>query len=96
MGRFVSEVNGARFEWGVVKIVNRESIQVYETRTHYLYTFHRYFAPKGSYSQYWKNFRLKALAGKTPRELYEYAEEKGVGHAVVYLRNAPEWAEEED
>lgn len=62
MGRFQAEETIVR-ELRDIEIVfwDSQSIYVYERRSGRWVIFHRWFAPRGSYGEYWGDFRRKML-----------------------------------
>lgn len=76
MGRWKAEATIVReLDSGLTIIFNdRESIYVYDERGDG-HIFHRWYAPRGSYGDYWRDFRRKMLRNKFTNilQIYELA-----------------------
>lgn len=74
MGRFKSgQITERKLEWGSITFNDKYHITV--KTSFYTAIFHRYGAPQGYYSKYWKLFRQELLRRKlnSVYDVYRYA-----------------------
>ena len=81
MGRFKAEKQTVReFKWGTITFL--DSHRILMEYGFYRVTFHRYYAPRGSYGESWGPFRRRVWKYQTltPIKVFKIAEKFGVMH----------------